>query len=271
MQIPIIVINLDRDVARMAHMETQLRKLGLSFTRFAAIRGDALPACLQPYFPEATPLKAGEIGCYASHLMIMKRLADAQVSSPVLVLEDDVALPGDLAHALRAIQHALPSDWDIVRLSNATKRVTRLIAPLGNRDLVRYSHVPVSTGAYLISASGARKFLKVCARRLPIDQDLRRIWAWDLDTYGVTPELIRADVLGSSSIDAMSSRTVDAAANANARRRRRLIESPLRFLRGAKDFGLVRWCAAEALNLAARLTPRRARPALFEWSKRRLA
>lgn len=267
----IVVINLDRDIARMEHMRAQLDRLGLAYERFAALRGDALPADLRGYFAADAPLSNGEIGCYASHLAIMRRVADGDWTGPVLVLEDDVGLPQQLPRMLNTLLQALPSRWDIVRLSYPSKRVMRRIASMGSHELVRYSHVPVSTGAYIISSSGARKFLANTCRDLPIDQDLRRVWAWDLDTYGVSPPLIRADVLGSSTIDALSPKVRDPKARRVARRLQRSREGAARFVRGVRDFGIARWVCAEALNIAARLTPKRVRPALFDWAKARLA
>ncbi|MEZ5972288.1 MAG: glycosyltransferase family 25 protein [Hyphomonadaceae bacterium] len=155
----IVVINLDQDTQRMAHMRSELDRVGLPFLRFSALRGDALPAGLARYFPVGIELTLGEIGCYASHLALMQRVIDGELPSPLLVLEDDVGLPNDLDEALQTLLAALPQQWDIVRLSYPTKLISPTIAALGaDRYLVRYSRVPTTTGAYLISASGARNF-----------------------------------------------------------------------------------------------------------------
>lgn len=86
----IIVINLDCDTARLAHMRRQLSGVGLRYERFAALRGDALLADLARYFPAGARLSSGEIGCYASHLAIMQRIVRGEIAQPLLVLEDDV-------------------------------------------------------------------------------------------------------------------------------------------------------------------------------------
>lgn len=267
----IIVINLDRDEERMTHMRRELERAGVAYERFSALRGDELPPDLARYFPVEVNLSPGEIGCYASHLAIMQRVADGALPSPMLVLEDDVALPHDIARTIERLLAALPASWDIVRLSYPSKRVMQNVAPLGAADLVRYTHVPVSTGAYLISREGARKFLARRPRDLPIDQDLRRVWAWRLTTYGVSPPPIRADALGGSSIDAIASRNADAQRKSDERRLRRGREALWRFAYGVHEFGVGRWLSAEALNIAARVTPKPARRALLEWAKARLA
>jgi glycosyl transferase family 25 len=198
----------------------------------------------------------------------MQQIARGERAAPLLVLEDDVGLPTDLNAALSELIAALPARWDIVRLSYPTKLVTRPIATLGGgRDLVRYSRVPTTTGAYLISASGARKFLAERPRCVPVDHDLRHVWDWDLDTYGVSPPLIAHEVLGASSIDTLSP-------NGRAslhRRQREWRATPARLHQGIRDFGFSRWLALGPLNLAARLTPKRLRPSFVRWANARLA
>lgn len=262
-----VVINLDRDTQRMAHMSVELKRAAMKYERFAALRGDQLPCGIARYFPVDAGLSPGEIGCYASHLAIMQRVAVGDFPSPTLVLEDDVGLPDDLATALDALVAVLPEQWDIVRLSYPTKLLARPIAKLGDdRSLVRYSRVPTTTGAYLISARGARKFLAERARYAPIDHDLRDVWAWDLDTYGVSPALIAHDVLGASTIDALSPQ-----GRADLRRRKRRAALVERLKRGVRDFGLSRWLAIGPLNFAARITPKSLRPSFVRWANRRLA
>lgn len=264
----IVVINLDRDVDRMAHMHAQLVASGVKYQRFAALTADRLPAELARYFPFGTPLSPGEIGCYASHLAIMQSVARGEAPSPTLVLEDDVGLPNDLPALLDALIAALPVQWDIVRLSYHTKSITRPIARIDERrHLVRYSRVPTTTGAYLISATGARKFLQYRPRHRPIDHDLRRVWEWDLDTYGVDPPPVQHGVLEASSIDQLSP------AGRACHRRNRVNMRPLfaRMRQGLRDFGMPRWIASGLLNAAARLTPKPMRPAFVRWANARLA
>jgi len=268
----VIVINLDRDVERMAHMRRQLDEAGLPFQRFAAIQGDKLLPDLSGFFQGCRTLSAGEIGCYASHLRICTMVVQGRLPSPLLVLEDDVAFDSGFAETLRALLAALPSQWDIVRLSFPTKRSTLRIAPLGARyNLVRYSHVPTSTGAYLLSQAGARKFLAERKRELPVDQDLRRVWAWGLETYGISPPPVRNDCFGASTIDTYSPGGRETPARTAWMKAKRWIEAPLRQFYGLREFGFVRWVGLEAVNLLGRLTPRRRRPKLYAWASAMLA
>jgi glycosyl transferase family 25 len=256
-----VVINLDDDGTRLRHMQNEFERVGLMFERFAAVRGAEVPASLQSYFPEAPSrriLSAGEVGCYASHLAVCRRIADGDMAAPVLVLEDDVCLTKDFAAALEALMQALPATWDLVRLSNEPKHACLVVADLiAGRKLVRYSKVPTSAGAILWNKSGAEKFLRRHSRMLPLDQDLRMAWVWDLDTYGVVPAPAMRDRCGPSRIDAMAP-----AGWRGDKRRRRLLrkartDAPLRrHLHGLKAFGLKHWLTAQLINLAAPLIKR---------------
>jgi glycosyl transferase, family 25 len=259
---PIFVINLDRDADRLAHIRAECARAGLSFERFSALRGDALPENLRGFFDAiGSPLSNGEIGCYASHLALHQRIANGEIASPAVILEDDVALCENFRGVLAGLVAALPNEWDIVRLSNGAKRAYLHVADLpGARALVRYSVVPTSTGAYLISASGARKFLEQSVRALPIDQDMRRVWRWGLDTYGVTPIPVTPDVLQASSIDALAPKgqRKDDARRARMRRQR-AAEGTQRHGWNMRQFGFWRWFGGEAVNAALVVTPRKQR------------
>ena len=268
-QLDVVVINLDRDVARLQHMEVQLRGAGLTYRRFSAIDGAKLPANLRSYFdPRCKTLSAGEIGCYASHLAICAEIVASASDAPTLILEDDIECPPFMKPVLDRVITALPDAWDIVRLSYPSKRAALRVATLVDGfELVRYSQAPVSTGAYLLSRSGATKLLTKRWRDIPIDHDLRRVWAWDLKTFGVSPPPVRADTLGASSIDAMGA-GVRAQPWRSARiKRQRIWESAWRFVYGVKDFGAWRWCALEALNLFGRAAPRAQRARLLQWAQ----
>lgn len=203
------LINLDRDEDRLGYMREQLGRYGISFERVPAVMGNSVPETLSQYFQRDgsgadAGLSAGEIGCYASHLLIHKRIVDEGMAGPVLVLEDDLEFTAELGEFLGELS-SLPPDWEIVRLSNPAKSATKTISrlPSGLR-IVRYWRVPNNTGAYLINAKGAEKFLRYAERRFrAVDEDLRRPWEHGVVTYGVLPPPIRSNIFDSS-IDALS-------------------------------------------------------------------
>ncbi|HCK82988.1 MAG TPA: hypothetical protein DHW63_00200 [Hyphomonadaceae bacterium] len=263
-------INLDRDGERRAHMERQCAQAGLRFERFSAANGADLPEILRPYFPfagdgERSVLSRGEIGCYASHLSLCQLIVADAIAAPALILEDDVELPQDFVALLHALIAALPADWDIVRLSNDTKHVAKPTQALtGQHSLVRYSNIPGSTGASLLSRSGAEKFLRAEPRALPVDQDLRRAWHWNMNTFGVLPAPVRRDIFDVSTIDAMTNEDWREKGWRIAHiRRQRGLETFRRHGLGIREFGLAAWVSAEAINSISALVPKRRRPAFL--------
>jgi glycosyl transferase, family 25 len=196
MSIPAIVINLDRSPDRLAHIKAEFARASMAFERFRAVDGCELPESVKPYFCDASgrivsPLTAGEIGCYASHLTIWQRIAAGKYGPAALVCEDDIALPDDLDGLLEAIPRAVSFGWDIVRLvdnDHLAERKALPLAPLpGTRALIRYWHLPMLAGGYLVSTAGARKLLRAGIRTHGVDADLRRPWIFGLDHYGVHP------------------------------------------------------------------------------------
>lgn len=251
----VFVINLDRDRERLTRMIAEGERVGLSFERFAAVDGNRLEADLREQFydgdklhePAFTP---GEIGVYASHLRIL-RLLEERTGEFALVLEDDVGLADDLISTIDAAIK-VAGDWDIIRLSNASKSVFMPMAPLGSgRELVQYWTVPNSAGAYLISRTGAIKFANAYAKRtMPIDEDLRRPWQSGLVTYGVLPPPVTPDVLEKSTIDSMGrNRKLSARARFKQAGRWRDIVPQLRYR--LETFGLIGFLHALMRSLAA--------------------
>jgi glycosyl transferase, family 25 len=199
--VPAVVINLDRSSDRLAHMTAEFSRVGMSFERFPAVDGTALPESVKSFFCDASgaivsPLRPGEIGCYASHLTLWQRVAAGSFGDVILVCEDDMVLPDDFASLVGTLIAAAPRGWDLIRLSPRTKRAVALVRRIDStRHLVRYSRQPGSSAAYLLSRGGARKLLAPGPRSNPLDQDFKRPWAFGIDSYGVWPPLPeKADV-----------------------------------------------------------------------------
>lgn len=275
MNIPSIVINLERDVDRLKHMQQELDQAGLTLQRFDAVRGDAIPESAAALFHADVSrlLSPGERGCYASHLEVCLKIASGQIASPALVFEDDVRLAPDFAIALQETLRALPAEWDLVRLSNNPKHACFNQARLsGGRHLVRYSNVPGSAGAVLWNRSGAEKFLKPPLRLLPIDQDLRRVWVWNLNTFGISPAPVERDIFDVSSIDSFAAPGWrNNKRRVNSVRRQRALEMGDRHVYGVKQFGLRRWLAAESANFSSVFVRKRSRGRFLDQQSEKLS
>lgn len=203
----VVVINLDRDGHRLRHMQQELDRVGLRFKRFSACDGADLPDWLRPRFfdPEGSSwgrLNNGEIGCYASHLSIMKSVLEGSLMEPVLVLEDDVSIAKEFSSCLGDLSW-VPLDWELVHLSSNPKAAYCQVGPVleGKWMPADYLRWPTNTGAYIINCKGAKAILDAFQRREhPIDHDLRELSILSFKGYGVVPAPVTAGVTEDSSI-----------------------------------------------------------------------
>lgn len=228
MRIGLALINLDRDVGRLDHMRGQIERLGLIFERFPAVLGLQVPDWAKSWFflPDGTPvhsLKPGEIGVYASHISLHRMLLARADIDALLVMEDDLEIADDLPAVLAGIA-GFDVPFDIIKLSNPAKAPYLAhgeVAP--GRELATYARVPNNLGAYVISKAGAAKTTAFHGlRRFAIDEDMRRPWDWGLETFGVLPAPIRANIFELSSIDAMGDRNLGRESWLDKLKRRRI-------------------------------------------------
>jgi glycosyl transferase family 25 len=203
--IPVYLINLDADRDRLEFMDSQFKELGIAYERFPAIRGKDLPHWLSPYFT-GSDLSRGEIGCYASHLSVMRQVELS--GKPGLIFEDDERIKPEFPGLLEEIL-SLDLPFDILRISSIRKKriiLTQADLSAGYK-VVRYLRIPMNTGAYLITPEGANRFIEWKKRRTaPVDFDLARVWEHKVRTLGVWPEPVLHNVQASSSIDTIQPR-----------------------------------------------------------------
>jgi glycosyl transferase family 25 len=252
-----VVINLERDKARLATVSAEFARHGMAFERFAAVEGLTVPDALRDYFFDAEgepagTLTRGEIGCYASHLSLWQRVASGQYPDATLICEDDIRLPDNFPAVLKTALGAAPADWDVIRLSAPSKRTIWPVRHIcdGHR-LVHYSKIPTLLGAYLISRRGAQKLLKPGVRTRPVDLDMARPWEIDLNLYGVDPALVYQPTKNASSIDAVEKRHYARRAAGFTGIRSRLFgrDRFQRYRHNARTVGVWRAVAAEFRNL----------------------
>lgn len=188
-QIPIFLINLDRSKERWSFMQRQAQSLGLNFERVPAIVGQNVPKWLRSEFSHDDRMSPGQIGCYASHLLVASMIVGRGLQYAI-VLEDDADLCSEFMRvASRAVDKA-PADWDYIHLSSTFKKTVIEVDELGGHVLVRYVVNPANTAAYVLSSRGARKWLTPMPRIRPNDLDNRFAWQQDLKVYGVFPALV---------------------------------------------------------------------------------
>jgi glycosyl transferase family 25 len=203
------LINLEKDVERRQAMDQRLSAAEIPYERFPALTANNLPNWLKPYLLDQlgnkpAELSDGEIGCYASHLSVMRKSVEEKAT--VLILEDDLQLPVNFKHLIELCLN-LKTPWDMIRLSSGDKRPVIAIGDLTPEyKVVEYLRVPPNLGAYLVRPSGAEKFLSwPQSRWRPVDQDLRRPWENNVHTIGIFPRPVLPNQFPSS-IDSIGMR-----------------------------------------------------------------
>ena len=190
---PIYVINLDRDVERMASLAGSLRGLNLTYVRVSAVLGKEVPDWEKLVDVELygarnrLPMpRPGEVGCYLSHLKAMEEFL--RTDAPwCVILEDDVEVRPAGVEVLAALGRQ--DDWDLVKLFCFHSGL-----PVRKRALTPTHHLVVhltrttSSAAYAVNRRAAETLLK-SMRPISeqVDHALERPWETGLRVRGVRP------------------------------------------------------------------------------------
>jgi glycosyl transferase family 25 len=204
---PIYVINLDRDVERMASLAGSLQALALPFERISAVLGKEVPnweqlvdAALYASRNRLPMPRPGEVGCYLSHLKAMEEFL--RTDAPwCVILEDDVEVRPECVEVLAALGQK--DDWDLVKLfcfhSGLPVRKRALTA---SHHLVVHLTRTTSSAAYAVNRRAAETLLK-SMRPISeqVDHALERPWETGLRVRGVRPlPIILAPVAATTTI-----------------------------------------------------------------------
>ena len=189
----IYVINLDRDTERMASIHANLVRIGLSYERLPAVMGKDVPdwenlVDLSAYAwrNRLDIPRAGEVGCYLSHLKAMETFLKTDAPWCV-ILEDDAEVLPACAEVLRSL--AEKDDWDLVKLfSFHSGMPVKKRALVGGRHLVAHLTRTASAAAYIVNRRAAETLLKSMRPITEqVDHALDRPWETGLRTRGIRP------------------------------------------------------------------------------------
>lgn len=189
----IYVINLDRDAERLESVRGNLASLGLAFERLPAVVGKEVPDWEQlvdlPAYAWRNRLdapRAGEVGCYLSHLKVLETFL--RTDAPwCVVLEDDVEVLPACVDVLRSLSEK--NDWDLVKLFNFHSGMPVRKRALGpDHHLVVHLVRTTSSAAYVVNRRAAETLLK-SMRPISeqVDHALDRPWETGLRVRGVRP------------------------------------------------------------------------------------
>jgi glycosyl transferase family 25 len=216
MDVPIFVINLERDIERRNHMAQSLAALDLVPEFVAAVDGRQLSAPERALYDQARALRIygvsmmdTEIACYLSHHRLYERIVREGIEM-ALIMEDDVRIEPILPDILRDLSTLRTPDWLVIRLDskrtqirdpNGRKARGRRVTDLScGAALYRLSTRVLGTGAYLIRHEGAMRMIAYGQRIfMPIDQAMDRYWENRILPYVVRPfPVLQRDDFGSS-------------------------------------------------------------------------
>ena len=210
-----LVLNLDKDHAKLEQVSTALTARGITFSRLPAVHGKSLSR------PERRRLSsvwgvdllpASVIGCFATHRKAWQRVVDDDMAS-CLILEDDADLVPDFVPSIRRWWREVPTGFDFVAVGNFanvgdTPRWHELLHTAFNgggssETLSEHVYRPsllMGTHAYIVSLNGARKLLDLLPRAnghvdIRIGNKLRQLKA-----YGLRPALAYQADMSSSNI-----------------------------------------------------------------------
>jgi glycosyl transferase family 25 len=193
------VINLDRSADRLAVIAQQLDALGLPWTRVTAVDGKRIRLPL-PALDLARYLKChgryvlpSEIGCYLSHLRVMREFLDSPHAF-AMVLEDDAEITPEVVELARSlIASDAPDDWDMVKFEAHRTNVAFPIRRLSGRHrLCALPYRPTGSAAYLVNRKAAQAYIdRLLPMVVPYDHAFDRGWALGLRVRSILPRPVR--------------------------------------------------------------------------------
>ena len=186
------VINMDSASDRMAHMDAELKRVGIPYIRQPGVVGMELTYPNENFSDWSYKYLHGrrwaprELGCYLSHIQCLRNFL--QTDAPyALILEDDVKLDDNIKLILEcAFQHA--SDWSMLRLSSVNHGKWWPVRKMGSHSLAVCLTREKGAGGYMVDRKAAACMVKkLLPMRLAWDIAFDLEWLLGLKTLGIYP------------------------------------------------------------------------------------
>lgn len=174
----VFLINLDKDVERLAAADAQFRAVGVEYERFSAVYvkhwSRAEKNCHVNRFrwwcATGRPPRDGEIGCALSHYTLFRRMVAENISIACMI-EDDVVLDSRMKRVLKEVERSYPKGVPFVGLlSNHSDPVGQnpeigdcgFTTPDSVTEVVlKSTDWDQCTEGYVVSLEGAKTLLRV--------------------------------------------------------------------------------------------------------------
>jgi len=164
------LINLDKDLDRLAFFQSNFDHLGIAFERIPAVDGRLFSGEDYQHFMSQRPRNynrtntktwlRGQMGCFLSHYNAWKKIAEGEHTFAA-IFEDDIHIADDLHHILQD-DRWIPGNVDIIRLETSTNRVRLSAHPVLNhqrRSLYGVKSTSWCAGAYIINRKTAQQLI----------------------------------------------------------------------------------------------------------------
>jgi glycosyl transferase, family 25 len=207
--IPIFIINLDRDVERWENIQRFMTTADLPHFRFAAIDGRRKLSLIRSVIKRdflnqklARSLTTGEICCTLSHIAVLKRIVRRNIGRAV-ILEDDAEFSDNFLEFYRQELPDYLSRCDVVKLEGLSYGHTSQSGPaLGNGRLTKLI-VPLNptlgSAGYAVNLRGAKALLgRLSVLNWPMDHMLIGYEAYDATFGEIRPLLVQQAMLVSN-------------------------------------------------------------------------
>ena len=126
----IVVISLERRKDRWLRTREQLTRLGINADRLLAVDGRLLQARSLPIrWRFRNPPSRGILGCFLSHLTVLRRIERERINS-TLVLEDDILFAPDFRQVFLEYWERTPEEWDLIYLGQSGFIPRRDVLPI---------------------------------------------------------------------------------------------------------------------------------------------
>jgi glycosyl transferase family 25 len=192
------LINLKRASDRLVSAKETFDKAEINFKLEVAVDGKELSLPHKNYSElkynllHGKKTNLGELGCYLSHLNVLKRFLKTK-EELALVCEDDIEFDDDI---IEIINGALRSEinFDLLRLSGGSSRNKEIGLPLKLKKIHNDFFLSLNfgfksgTGCYLINRHAAKNIInKIKKMSLPIDHAMDRDWILNIRSLSISP------------------------------------------------------------------------------------
>ena len=190
------LINLDRDTARLALADAQLRNVGIEYERVPGVYAKAMPEMeLKKAFSHfrwwcamGRPIASAEIGCALSHYKIYRRMLEDESLSICCIFEDDIAVSANINSTLKEIEEWIdPTKPQVVLLNDHRRQYEDL-----SKGIHRSCFGGMCTDGYVLTRIAAKKLLEANLPMIaPCDTWNRWVRQRRIELYHAVPAVVR--------------------------------------------------------------------------------